>query len=324
MKTRSEPPIEMSAPDLDESDVQAVIDVVRSGRLALGPRAIEFERAVAAYVGAAHAVAVSSGTAALHLIVRALGIGPGDEVLLPSFTFAACANVVLYEGATPVFVEVDEETFNLNPDDLERKLTPRSKAVMPVDMFGHSVEWPPLLDCVSGRELLVIDDACEALGGEYRGKRLGCFGEAAAFAFYPNKQITTGEGGMLVTDDDRIASLARSLRNQGRDEMGAWLAHPRLGYNYRMDEMSAALGVTQIARLEDHLRKRDAVANLYGERLEQISWLRKPVVRPHVRMAWFVYVVTLEAGLDRDALMAAMEARGIPVRGYFPPVHLQP
>ena len=195
---------------------------------------------------------------------------------------------------------------------------------MPVDMFGHSVEWPPLLDCVSGRELLVIDDACEALGGEYRGKRLGCFGEAAAFAFYPNKQITTGEGGMIVTDRDDLARLARSLRNQGRDEMGAWLAHPRLGYNYRMDEMSAALGVTQIARLEDHLRKRDAVANLYGERLEQIAWLRKPVVRPHVRMAWFVYVVTLEAGLDRDALMAAMEARGIPVRGYFPPVHLQP
>lgn len=316
--------IPMSAPDITEEDVQAVAEVVRSGRLALGPRTEEFERLIAAYVGAKHAVAVSSGTTALHLIVRALGLGRGNEVLVPSFTFAASVNVLLYEGITPVFVDVEPDTYNLDPDDLEEKITPRTKAIMVVDVFGHPAEWDTILTVAERHGLPVIDDSCEALGAEYRGRRLGQLGEAAAFAFYPNKQITTGEGGIIVTSRDEIARLCRSLRNQGRGEMGAWLEHERLGYNYRMTEMSAALGVSQMRRIEDLLAKRARVAALYTERLAGLNCVRPPVVRPHVRMSWFVYVVTLDRGLERDAVMRRLAEEGIPSRGYFSPVHLQP
>lgn len=317
-------PIPMSRPDITEADVEAVVGVLRSGRLALGPKTIELERAIADYAGVEHAVAVGSGTAALHLIVKALGIGSGDEVLVPSFTFAASVNAFLYEGARPVFVDIEPATYNLDPEDLERKITSRTKAVMVVDVFGHPAEWDEILRISAEHGLRVIDDSCEALGAEYRGRRLGSFGDAAAFAFYPNKQITTGEGGILVTDDLGIARSARSLRNQGRGEMGAWLSHDRLGYNYRLDEMSAALGVSQMARLPSHLEKRDRVARAYTERLKSFDRVRTPSPKPHVRMSWFVYVVTLAPPLNRAPVMAAMEARGIPVRGYFTPVHLQP
>lgn len=316
--------ISMSSAEIDESDVQAVLEVLRSGRLALGPKAEEFERLVAEYVGVKHAVAVSSGTAGLHLIVRALGIGAGDEVLVPSFTFAASVNVLLYEGATPVFVDIEPETYNLNPADVERKITPRTKAVMGVDVFGHPAEWDELVRLANQYGLLLIDDCCEAIGAQYKGQRLGRFGEAGAFAFYPNKQMTTGEGGILVTNRDDLAQSFRSLRNQGRDEMGAWLEHPRLGYNYRIDEMSAALGVSQIQRLETFIQKRERVAQMYTERLNGLEWVRTPVVKPHVRMSWFVYVVQLAEGLERNRVMSAMESRGVPVRGYFNPIHLQP
>ncbi len=318
------PPIPMSSPDIDESDVEAVAAVVRSGRLALGPKADELEREIARYAGTRHAVAVSSGTAALHLIVKGLGLGPGDEVLVPSFTFAASVNVLLFERAVPVFVDVEPDTYNLDPADVERKIGPRTRAILAVDVFGHPAEWDRLTEIAARHRLRVIDDSCEALGAAYRGVRLGSFGDAAAFAFYPNKQITTGEGGVLVTSDDALARLARSLRNQGRDEMGAWLEHERLGFNYRLDEMSAALGVSQLARLETFLERRDRVAAAYGERLARLERVRAPVVRSHVRMSWFVYVVTLAEGVDRDPVMRAMEAAGVPVRGYFPPVHLQP
>ena len=317
-------PIHMSFPDMDESDVKAVLEVLPTGRLSIGPKIEEFEQAVAQYVGAPHAVAVSSGTAALHLAVKGLGIGPGDEVMVPSFTFAASVNAILYERATPVFVDVEPDTYNLDPVDLEAKVTPRTRAILAVDVFGHPVEWDAVLAVARKHGLAVIDDSCEALGAEYRGTRLGRFGEVAAFAFYPNKQITTGEGGILVTADEKMARLARSWRNQGRAEMGAWLEHQRLGYNYRMDEMSAALGVSQLKRIESHIGKRERVARMYGERLSRFDWVRPPVVRPHVRMSWFVYVATLAEGLDRDPVMAAVEARGVPVRAYFSPIHLQP
>jgi len=316
--------IPMSAPDITEEDVQAVAEVVRSGRLALGPKTEEFERLIADYVGVKHAVAVSSGTTALHLLVRALGIGPGDEVLVPSFTFVASANVILYEGATPVFVDIEPDTYNLDPEDLERRVTPRTKAIMVVDVFGHPAEWDEILRIAEKHNLKVIDDSCEALGAEYKGKKLGRFGDAAAFAFYPNKQMTTGEGGIIVTDDPEIARLCRSLRNQGRGEMGAWLEHERLGYNYRMTEMSAALGVSQLRRIEDLLAKREHVAKLYTEKLSRFDWVCPPVVRSYVRMSWFVYVVSLAEGLHRDPVMEALAKEGIPTRGYFSPVHLQP
>jgi len=320
---RREPPIPMSSPDIDESDVAAVAAVVRSGRLALGPQTEELEARIGAYAGTRHAVAVSSGTAALHLAVQGLGLGQGDEVLVPSFTFAASVNVLLFERAQPVFVDVEPDTYNLDPADVERKIGPRTRAILAVDVFGHPAEWDALTEIAARHRLRLIDDSCEALGASYRGVRLGSFGDAATFAFYPNKQITTGEGGVLVTDDDRLAALARSLRNQGRGEMGAWLEHERLGTNYRLDEMSAALGVSQLARIDTFLARRERVARAYGERLARLDRVRAPLVRPHVTMSWFVYVVTLAQGIERDAVMRAIEAEGIPVRGYFPPVHLQ-
>jgi perosamine synthetase len=256
--------------------------------------------------------------------VKSLGIGAGDEVLVPSFTFAASVNALLYEGATPVFVDIEDATYNLDPRDLKRKITAKTRAIMAVDVFGHPAPWDDLLEIAAEHGVDIIDDSCEALGAEYRGRKLGSFGAAAAFAFYPNKQITTGEGGMIVTDSDEIARVSRSLRNQGRGEMGAWLVHERLGYNYRLDEMSAALGVSQMRRIDRVLAKREDVAQRYTSKLEALDWLRPPRVRPNVRMSWFVYVVTLAEELDRDLVMRRVEAHGVPVRGYFPPVHLQP
>jgi perosamine synthetase len=316
--------VPMSAPDISEEDIAAVVKVLRSGRLSLGPMQDEFETLVAEYVGVEHAVAVSSGTAALHLLVRALGLGPGDEVLVPSFTFAASVNCILYERATPVFVDIEPDTYNLDPRDLERKVTKRTRAIIAVDVFGHPADWDEISRIARQYELHVIDDSCEALGARYHGRPLGGFGEASTFAFYANKQITAAEGGMVVTADARVAELCRSWRNQGRGKMGAWLAHERLGYNYRMDEMSAALGASQMRRFESLLAKRSAVARNYGEQLGGIPWLRTPVVRPDVRMSWFVYVVTLKRGLDRDAIISRMMDSGVPARSYFPPVHLQP
>jgi perosamine synthetase len=279
---------------------------------------------IAEYVGTRHAVAVNSGTAALHLIVKALGIGQNDEVLVPSFTFAASVNAFLYEGATPVFVDIEPDTYNLDTADLERKITPRTKAVMAVDVFGHPAEWDEILRVAAKHDLKVIDDSCEALGAEYKGRKLGQFGDAGAFAFYPNKQMTTGEGGIIVCDDEKMANLCRSLRNQGRGEMGAWLEHERLGYNYRLDEMSSALGASQLRRIESFLKKREQVAQSYTDKLAKFDWVRPQVVKPYARMSWFVYVVTLADGFNRDSVMQAMEGQGIPVRGYFSPVHLQP
>jgi len=316
--------VPMSSPDLNEEDTQAVAEVLRSGRLALGPKAEEFEQLVADYVGCKYAVAVNSGTAALHLIVKALGLEAGDEVLVPSFTFVASVNAFLYEGCVPIFVEIQPETRNINPEDLERKVTPRARAVMVVDAFGHPAEWDAILDLAQKYQLRVIDDCCEAIGAEYRGHRIAQFGDAAAFSFYPNKQMTLGEGGVIVTNDPDLARVCRSLRNQGRAEAGAWLYHERLGYNYRLDEMSAALGISQLKRLDNFLAKRERVAAMYTERLQDRDWVVPPTARPHIRMSWCLYVVLLAEGLDRDGVMQAMETQGIPTRAYFSPVHLQP
>jgi perosamine synthetase len=315
--------VPMSAPDITEDDVAAVAAVVRSGRLALGPKCLEFEESLAQYVGVRHAVAVSSGTAALHLLVRGLGIGEGDEVLVPSFTFAASVNAILYERATPVFVDIEPDTYNLDPADLEGKITSRTRAVMAVDVFGHPAPWRELSEIRSRHGLAVIDDACEGLGAEYQGRKLGAFGSGAAFAFYPNKQITAGEGGVIVTDDDDLAEYARSARNQGRGD-GPWLEHARLGYNYRLDDMSAALVGSQLGRIEEVLRKRAHVAAMYAERLAGVAGVRLPHVDPSVRMSWFVYVVTLARGIDAARVIAGMEKRRIPVRVYFVPIHTQP
>jgi perosamine synthetase len=314
----------MAHPDLAPEDVAAVAQVARSGRLSLGPMAPAFEQAMARYVGVGHAVAVSSGTAALHLIVKALGIGPRDEVLVPSFTFASSVNAILYEGARPVFVEMDPATFNLDVADLERRITHRTKAIMAVDVFGVPADWAGLARIADRYRLLLIDDCCEALGAVYQGRRIGSFGQAGAFAFYPNKQITTGEGGMIVTDRADLAALARSYANQGRGAMGAWLEHDRIGYNYRLNEMSAALGLSQLGRIGELLARREKVAAMYSERIKGMADVAGPGPCPEGRRSWFVYVVTLAPGFDRDRVIRRMAAQGVPARGYFAPIHTQP
>ncbi|MEM9291892.1 MAG: DegT/DnrJ/EryC1/StrS family aminotransferase [Acidobacteriota bacterium] len=322
--TTASAPLTMSFPDIDETDIAAVVEVLRSGRLSLGPRQEAFEEAMAEFAGVRHAVAVSSGTAALHLMVRGLGIGPGDEVLVPSFTFVASVTPILFEGATPVFVDVEDDTCNLDPVDCARHITPRTKAIMVVDAFGHPAPWTQLEALAAEHDLLLLDDCCEALGARYGDRPLGSLGAAGAFAFYANKQMTTGEGGILVTDDDDLAIACRSLRNQGRSAMGQWLAHERLGYNYRMSELAAALGCTQLARLPQFLQQRQRVADLYHQRLQGISGLRPPQARPGVTMSWFVYVIQLEEGRDRDAVIRALAEEGVPSRAYFSPIHRQP
>ena len=314
--------LSMSAPDLNEADERAVLDALRSGVLGLGPSAERFEALCARAAGTAYAVAVSSGTAGLHLIVRALGITRGDEVLVPSFTFAASANAFTYEGGTPVFIDIDPETFNLDPAEISARRTPDTRAIMVVDIFGQPADWQAI-DQTAG-DLLLIEDSCEALGAKYRGRPAGSFGRAGCFAFYPNKQVTTGEGGMIVTDDPALFQLCQSLRNQGRGEMGSWLNHERLGFNYRMDELSAALGVSQIQRLDAILAQRARVAEWYTHRLASLEWVRPPTIREEVDMSWFVYVVTLDRNIDRDSLVETLATRGVPSRAYFSPLHLQP
>jgi dTDP-4-amino-4,6-dideoxygalactose transaminase len=341
--------IPMSSPDITAAEIEAVKRVLQTPYLSIGPYIAEFEERFAAYVGARHAVGVSSGTAGLHLCVIAAGIGEGDLVITTPFSFIASANVILYERAIPVFVDIDPFTLNINPEQVaeavhdlskggrtaRRWLPPAlresrfrlrpPKALLPVHVFGQPADMDPLLEIARAYGLAVIEDACEAIGAEYKGRKVGTFGDAAVFAFYPNKQMTTGEGGIIVTDRDDWDALFRSLRNQGRDIHDAWLNHSRLGYNYRMDEMSAALGLAQLGRIEELLSKREQVAQWYNERLKDLESVQIPYIAPTTTcMSWFVYVIHLAPAIDRNAVMAALEERGIPSRPYFPPIHLQP
>jgi len=339
----------MSAPDIAPGDVAAVNRVLQTPLLSIGPQIVEFEKRCAAYVGAQHAIGVSSGTAGLHLCLIAAGVQEGDYVITTPFSFIASANVILYERAIPVFVDVEQATGNIDPAlvaravaDLSaggseaqrwlpRKLPERAApsgrvaAILPVHAFGQPADMDPILDVARRYGLPVIEDACEAIGACYRGRAAGTLGDAGVFAFYPNKQITTGEGGMIVTNRSTWEPLFRSLRNQGRDVFDAWLNHTRLGYNYRLDEMSAALGASQVSRLDELLAKRERVAAWYTERLRGMSGVQAPQLAPSTtRMSWFVYVVRLGADINRPALMAALEGEGIPSRPYFTPIHLQP
>jgi len=320
--------IPLSAPDIDERDIEAVMQVLRTPRLSMGPRIEEFERSLARYVDAAYAVAVNSGTSGLHLCIRALGIGPGDEVILPSFTFIAAANAVRYERAIPVFVDVDPDTLNLDPDKIEAAITPRTRAILVVHNFGYPAEMGDILDVARRHRLRVIEDACEALGAEWRGRKVGPQGDAGVFAFYPNKQITTGEGGAIVTQDPEIATLCKKLRNHGRGESNEWLAHTEFGYNYRISDIQCALGNEQLKRIETILQKREEVARGYNERLSGNPALKLPAITiPGGRISWFVYVVRLSgefSRLQRDWIVTEMAASGIGCGRYFAPIHLQP
>jgi len=319
--------IPLSQPDIGQQEIDAVLDVLRSGRLALGPVRQQFERAVADYIGATQAVAVSSGTAALHLAVAALGIGPGDEVITTPFSFVASANVILYQQARPVFVDIDPVTWAIDVDRIEAAITPKTRAILPVHVFGQTCPMDRIMSIADRHGLAVIEDACEALGGAYKGRRAGSFGQFGTFAFYPNKQITTGEGGMVVTGDAQLAGLVRSLHNQGRDDSGQWLEHARLGYNYRITEMSCALGLAQMRRVEELLTNRARVARMYQERLGADSRVRMIQPGPDVQMSWFVMVVKLSDAYtfqDRQRVLSALRERGIGCGDYFPAIHLQP
>jgi perosamine synthetase len=332
--------IPLSRPDITSAEIRAVVRVLKSPWLSLGPRLPEFERRFAAYVGSREAVAVNSGTSGLHLCVRALGIGEGDEVLTTPFSFVASANCLLFERAKPVFVDIDPNTLNLDLDRLEdaakasKRRKARLKAVLPVHVFGRPCEMDAIAAIARAYDLEVIEDACEALGAEYRGaaarrwRKVGTLGRLGVFAFYPNKQMTLGEGGIIVTDDPRLASLCRSFRNQGRSEAGAWLQHERLGYNYRLSEIQCALGIAQLARIRGMLAKRERVARMYAERLENVEGIIiPPGPGARQRLSWFVYVVRLSGDFhrkDRDAILGGLRKKGIGCSDYFVPIHLQP
>jgi perosamine synthetase len=316
--------VPLSSPYLDERDEELVLEVLRSGRLSLGPTIDRFEELFAEKVGAPYAAAVSSGTSGLHLLSVIARLGAGDEVITSPYSFVASANCFIYEGATPVFADIDERTMNLDPAAVEAAITEKTKAIVAVDIFGYPCELDPLRDLCAKHGLTLIQDACEALGAEYKGERVGSQGVDAVFAFYPNKQITTGEGGMVTTHSEETRRQLVSLRNQGRADGGGWLDHARLGFNYRIDDVRAALGIGQLEKLDTILSLRQAAAARYGELLAGIEGLDVPLAddADHVR-SWFVYAVSLAPGTDRERVIAELERDGIATSRYLPSIHLQ-
>jgi perosamine synthetase len=312
--------IPLARPVLGELEEERVLEVLRSGRLSLGPLLGEFERAFAARVGAPHASAVSSGTAGLHLALRAVGVKDGDEVITTPFSFVASANVAVYERARPVFADIDPVTLNLDPQAAAAVVTDRTAAVMPVHIFGY----PADLAEFEKLGLPIVEDACEALGAiDADGISVGARGHPAVFGFYANKQLTTGEGGMVCVAEAAVKERIDSERNQGRAPNMDWLDHDRLGFNYRLSDLACALGLAQLERLDEMLAGRARVAALYGEALRGIEGLQLPCPElGRVRRGWFVYVVQLPSGFDRDGVVRALAERAIPSKPYFPAVHL--
>jgi perosamine synthetase len=318
-------PVPLSGPYVDERDEELVLEVLRSGRLSLGPAIDRFEELFAEKVGAPYAAAVSSGTAGLHLLCVSAGIAPGDEVITSPYSFAATANCFVYEGGVPVFADVDARTLNMDPAAVEAAVTPRTKAIVAVDIYGYPCELDPLRELAARHGLALVQDSCEALGARYRGARLGSHGPSAVFAFYPNKQMTTGEGGMVTTHSEEEWRLLRSLRNQGRGDSGGWLEHVRLGFNYRMDDISAGLGIGQLEKLDEILARRADVARRYRELLQGIDGVELPLEddADHER-SWFVYVVELPDNAARERVIAHFEEERIGYNRYLPSIHLQP
>jgi dTDP-4-amino-4,6-dideoxygalactose transaminase len=338
--------IPMSSPDITDLEREAVAAVMRTPLLSMGPEVRAFEKAISDYVGAKHAIAVSSGTAGLHLAVRALGFADGDWVITTPFSFVSSSNVLLYERAAPIFVDVDPISGNIDTDLMAEavegllaggrhasrwlpregaSLTGQLKGLLPVDVFGQPADYDSIQAIAADHHLGVIEDSCEAIGAQYKGRQAGTLADIGVFAFYPNKQITTAEGAMVVTDKDDLADLIRALRNQGRAPGDKWLDHTHLGFNYRLDEMGAALGRVQMTRLDELLEKREQVAQWYHAQLDEVSGIEllKPIPSTS-RMSWFVYVIRLDEGIDRTRVMEHLAERGIPSRPYFTAIHLQP
>ncbi|MFZ9024232.1 MAG: DegT/DnrJ/EryC1/StrS family aminotransferase [Anaerohalosphaeraceae bacterium] len=319
--------VNLSRPDITEAEIEAVSQVLRSPNLSLGPKLREFEQAFEHYIGVKHAIAVNSGTSGLFLCAKAMGWGPGDEILVTPFTFICSVTVPMMVGATPVFVDIDPVSLNMDPSKIEEKITEKTKAILPVAVFGNPAGMDEICRIAKKHDLAVLEDSCEALGSTLHGKKIGTFGKMSAFAFYPNKQMTTGEGGIILTDDDDLAALCVSLRNQGRGRGGGWLAHDRLGYNYRLSDINCALGIVQLSRIEEFIEKREKVARMYQQCLADEDRLIVPRAPEDSFMSWFVFVVRLAAQYtqqQRNTLLKKMIDRGIQVSNYFPPVHLQP
>jgi perosamine synthetase len=318
-------PIGLSAPWIDGREEELVLATLRSGQLSLGPMIDRFEAALAERVEAPFVAAVSNGTAGLHLCVRLAGVGPGDEVVTTPFSFVASANCVLYEGANPVFADIDPNTLNLDPAAVEAAITPRTKAILPVHIFGYPAELAELEAIAARHGLAIVEDACEALGSAFRGRPVGSSGHPAVFAFYPNKQMTTGEGGAVAVASEQEWELLKSLSNQGRSDSGEWLTHSRLGYNYRLGDLAAALGLAQLERLDEILAARGEVAARYGALLAGVEGVETPLADDEAhRRSWFVYVVKLPSGSDRNGVIARLAVDGVASKPYLPSIHLQP
>jgi len=319
--------INLSGPDITQAEIDAVVSVLRTPNLSLGPKLVEFETAFADYVGRRYAVAVNSGTSALHLCMLSLGIGPGDEVITTPFSFIATTNSILMVGAKPVFVDIDPVTYNIDVEQMEGKITPQTRAFLPVEVFGNPCGIDQVYDLAQKHQLLCIEDSCEALGSVVQGRKVGTLGHVGTFAFYPNKQMTTGEGGMIVTDDKEVADLCASLRNQGRDAHAGWLAHARLGYNYRLSDINCVLGIEQLKRFDSFIAKRNQVAHWYQDILADDSRLVLPSEPDGCEISWFVYVVRLSddyTAQQRDQVLNRLREEGIGCNNYFSPIHLQP
>lgn len=319
--------IPLARPNITQAEIDAVTAVLRTPQLSMGPKVAEFESAFAKYCGTSEAVACSNGTIGLHMLVRAMGIGPGDEVVTTPFSFIASSNCVLMENAKPVFVDIDPTTWNIDARRIENAITPRTKALLPVDVFGQPADMDAISAIARKHRLRVIEDSCEALGSRYKGRMAGSFGDAGVFGFYPNKQLTTGEGGMIVTNDSQLAAMCRSLRNQGRDVHGGWLAHPRMGYNYRLSDINCALGLAQLNRMSEIIAARSRVERWYRSRLGGDSRVSLQRITPDVDISWFVFVVRLGdqySPAHRDGMLEKLRARGIGCNNYFAPIHLQP
>ncbi len=327
----SEQEIPLSRPDISVLEERLVLEVLRSGRLSIGPMLERFESLVAQRSGCRHGVGVSSGTAGLHLVLEAIGVGPGDEVVTTPFSFVASSNAIEYVGARPVFVDIDPSSLNMDPNFVEKAITEKTRAILAVEAFGNPKHMDTYAQIAARHDIPLIEDSCEALGCTHNGQRAGSFGRAGVFGFYPNKQITTGEGGMIVTDDEHLADMCRSLRNHGRPvdgaDSGSWLDHVRLGYNFRMSEVSAAIGVAQMQRFDEMTQRRQNVARSYLDRLLSKRDLILPTVDPDTFLTWFVFVVRLETEYrqdERDRILRGMRAHEIGVSNYFPCIHLLP
>ncbi len=319
--------IYLSRPDITNEEIEAVREVLQSPDLSLGPVLGKFENSFAEYTGRKHAVAVNSGTSGLFLCMLALDIGPDDEVITTPFTFIASTTSIMMAGAKPVFVDIDPVTLNIDTTRIEEKITGKTKAILPVEVFGNPAGFEDITRIAKEHNLLVIEDCCEALGSTLNGRKAGDFGDMSVFGFYPNKQITTGEGGMILADDEKLADICISLRNQGRAKAAGWLAHERLGFNYRLSDINCALGLVQLKRIEQIKAKRKQVAQWYQQALADEQRLIVPEEDESCDLSWFVFVVRLKDNFNfrqRNNLLEQMNAQGIQVSNYFPPVHLQP